>query len=261
MTPHVDILEQPESLRGAFFGSVILHASLAASLILSSIVGRGSRQAWGDLNSGGPGSVAINVVNRVPLPERSGTVNPLANDTQSRVPAPPPKPKPQERAKPPEPDAIPLKSHTTPKRAAEPASTARWRKEQDRDNQLYNQSGQALVSPMIGQTGSGGVGVGLGSPFGNRFGNYVTILQQRVAEKWRTADIDPRIKTAPPVVVTFTIARDGTVRNVKVGQGSGNQALDYSAQRAIYDASPFPPLPAEYERNDANVEFWFQLKR
>ena len=114
---------------------------------------------------------------------------------------------------------------------------------------------------MIGQTGSGGVGVGLGSPFGNRFGNYVTILQQRVAEKWRTADIDPRIKTAPPVVVTFTISRDGAVRNVKVGQGSGNQALDYSAQRAIYDASPFPPLPAEYERNDANVEFWFQLKR
>ena len=43
--------------------------------------------------------------------------------------------------------------------------------------------------------------------------------------------------------------RDGSVRNVHVSQGSGNQAVDYSAQRAIYDASPFPPLPAAYERN------------
>jgi protein TonB len=261
MTPHVDILEQPESLRRPLFSSLLLHAALTAALVLSSVVGGGTPEAWGDLNSGGPGSVAINVVNKIPLPSRGGTENPLANDTQSRVPAPPPKPKPQERAQPPEPDAIPLKSRSVPKRAAEPASKARWRHEKDRENQLYNEAGQALVSPMVGQTGSGGVGVGLGSPFGNRFGNYVTILQQRVAEKWRTADVDPRIKTAPPVIVTFTILRDGSVRSVRVGQGSGNPALDYSAQRAIYDASPFPPLPAGYERNDANVEFWFHLKR
>lgn len=261
MTPHVDILEQAESLRRPFFSSVLLHVLLAAALLVSSMVRGRGRQAWGDLNSGGPGSVAINVVSRVPLPSRGGTVNPLANDTQSRVPAPPPKPKPQERVEPAEPDAIPLKSRKAQKRAAEAASQARWRKEQDRENQLYNEAGQALASPMIGQTGSGGVGIGAGSPFGSRFGNYVVIIRQRVAEKWRTADIDARIKTAPPVIVTFTILRDGSVRDVRVAQSSGNPALDYSAQRAIYDASPFPPLPSGYERNDARVEFWFQLKR
>jgi len=57
------------------------------------------------------------------------------------------------------------------------------------------------------------------------------------------------------------LIRDGSVRNVHVIQTSGNQTLDYSAQRAIYDASPFPALPAGYERNDATIEFWFELRR
>src|SRR5262245_31633421 len=131
MTPHVHILEQAESLRRPFAGALILHVSLAAAVILYPMITGGSRQSWGDLNSGGPGSVAINVVNKVPLPARSGTVNPLANDTRSMIPSPPPKPKPQERAEPPEPDAVPLKSRKAQKHAAEPASDARWRKEKD----------------------------------------------------------------------------------------------------------------------------------
>jgi periplasmic protein TonB len=138
-----------------------------------------------------------------------------------------------------------------------------WRaKQQYQPNQLYSQSGPALVSPMMGQVGSGGVGVGQGTPFGNRFGNYVMILRQRVAEKWRTNDVDPRIHTLPtPAIVTFDLNRDGSVSNVRIAQSSGNPAMDYSAQRAIYDASPFPGLPAAYERNSANIEFWFELRR
>src|ERR1022692_3895381 len=137
-----------------------------------------------------------------------------------------------------------------------------WRaKQQDRPNQLYSAAGPALVSPMMGQVGSGGVRLEGGSPFGNRFGNYVTILRQRVAEKWHTGDVDPRIHTLPPAIVTFELMRDGSVRNVHVAQSSGNQAADYSAQRAIYDASPFPALPAAYDRDAATIEFWFELRR
>jgi outer membrane biosynthesis protein TonB len=44
-------------------------------------------------------------------------------------------------------------------------------------------------------------------------------------------------------------------------QGSGNRTLDYSAQRAITEAAPFPPLPQGYERDSAQIEFWFVLKR
>lgn len=262
MSPHVDILAERESLRKPLLGSLGLHAGLFALVAATAMVKGPARVAWGDLSGGGPGSMTVNVVNKIPLPSRSGIVNPLASDTESQVPMPPPKPKAQERAKPSEPDAIPLKSRAAQKRAAEAASSTRFRARADRPNQAYSTTGQALVSPMIGQTGSGGVGVGTGSsPFGNRYGWYVDILKQKVAHAWRTGDIDPRIKTAPVVIITFTILRSGEVRNVRVAQRSGNAALDYSAERAIYDAAPFPQLPGDFERNEATIEFWFELRR
>ena len=113
---------------------------------------------------------------------------------------------------------------------------------------------------MVGQTGSGGVGMGQGSTFGTRFGYYEELLKQQVARKWTTGDVDPRLKTAPPVIVTFTILRDGSARDVRVAQRSGNAALDYSAQRAVLDASPFPPLPQGFEHSQAHVEFRFELR-
>jgi periplasmic protein TonB len=261
--PHADILDRADSLNRPLLGSVALHAAVFGSLLLWGVVISGPHETWGDLNSGGPGSVSINVVNKIPLPSRSGIVNPLANPTESAVPTPPPAAKPTKLAPPEEPDAVPIKSRAHPKPSAVARSAANnWRaKQQDRPNQLYSEAGQALVSPMVGQTGSGGVGVGLGSPFGNRFGNYVTILRQRVAEKWHTEGLDPRIHSLPTAIVTFDLMRDGSVRNVHVAQGSGNATLDYSAQRAIYDASPFPPLPSAFERNDAVIEFWFELRR
>jgi TonB family protein len=263
MPSDVDILGQRDSLRKPLLGSAVLHGAIFGSLVVWEVINISHRVAWGDANSGGPGSIAITVVNKIPLPSRPGIVNPLANDTQSAVPTPPPAAKAQRRAPPDEPDALPIQSRSHPKQAetAKSAQNKYRDQQQDRPNQLYSQSGQALVSPMIGQTGSGGVGLGLGTPFGNRFGNYVMILRQRVAEKWHTGDVDNRVRTAPPVIVTFDLMRDGSVRDVRVGQHSGNTALDYSAQRAIYDASPFPPLPAEYERNDAVIEFWFELRR
>lgn len=264
MAPHVDILDETESLRKPFLGSAALHGALLATILLSQLIHPGRREPWGDPNSLGGGSIGINVVSQVPLPSRGGIVNPVANDTESQVPQPPPKPdaRAERRSQEPDPDAIALKSKRMPRRMAEVVgSRQRYRRPETGSNQLYSAGGSALVSPMVGLTGSGGIGVGTGSPFGSRFGWYVDVLKQRVAEKWKTGDIDPRLQTAPPVIVTFTILRDGTVRNVRIVQRSGNAALDYSAQRAIYEASPFPALPPGFERNDANIEFWFQLKR
>ena len=100
----------------------------------------------------------------------------------------------------------------TPKKPSpRAASVNKYREKQiDQPNQIYSSQGQRLVSPMIGQPGSGGIGVGQGSPFGDRYGYYVDILRQKVAQNWRTGDVDPRIRTAPPAIVTFTIRRDGS---------------------------------------------------
>ncbi len=103
--------------------------------------------------------------------------------------------------------------------------------------------------------------MGSAGAFGYRFGGYRDLIEQRVAQKWRTDEIDPRIQTAPTVIVTFEIQRSGSITNVRVLQSSGNRALDYSAQRAVFEAGPFPPLPQAYERSSADIEIWFTLKR
>jgi len=263
MSARIDILEQHESLRRPIFVSAALHAALFSSVALFTSLGLRGRVQWGTPHSlGGGGSVGITAVRQLPLPARTGVTNPLANDTESRVPLPP---KPQPRAvRTPPPDAIPLKAHEAPKKSTYMRSQqySPYRATPDRPNQLYSDTGQALSSSMFGaQTGTGGVGMGPGSAFGNRFGWYRDLLEQRVGAKWHTDDVDPRLQTAPPVIITFEIQRNGQISNVRLFQGSGNRALDLSAQRAIYEAAPFPKLPDGYERSSANIEFWFQLKR
>ncbi len=262
MAPHVDILDETEPLKRPLVGSLALHFSLAATVVLVS-VSSGHREYWGDATPGGGSSMVVGVVGHVPLPSRGGVVNPVANDTKSEVPEPKPDTVKRTKVLEPEPDAIPLQGrHAQKKPSRRETSINTYRAKQiDNPNQLYSQEGQALVTPMIGMVGSGGVGVGRGSPFGNRFGYYVDMLRQKVAQKWRTGDVDPRIRSAPPAIVTFTIRRDGSISSVRVEQTSGNFALDASAQRAIADAAPFEPLPAAFDRNEVSIEIWFQLQR
>jgi protein TonB len=267
MPARADILDQTERLGKPLAGSLILHVSFAALVLTGGWITQHRAEQWGSLDGGGMGSVAVNVVARIPLPERSGATNPVANDTESAVPTPPPQPKTQTKAKEPDPDldAIPIKSRNATKKAAVAASTPNKFRAQQKDmpNQVYSAVGQALVSPSIGLTGGGGVGIGTNSPFGTQFGYYADLLRNKVAQNWRTGDLDPRIRSAPEVIIEFTLQRDGSVvpGSVQIAQRSGNMALDYSAQRAILDASPFPPLPQGFTKSRADIQFVFQLRR
>lgn len=265
MAAQHDILDRPESLKNPLFLSVGLHVTLAAAATIYALIPASQVIRWGDPNSLGGGAVSIKPVRSIPLPPRAGRVNPLANDTPSQVPAPPPQEVAKPKPAPPEaPKPVELPGRETARRPPAPQSSRRTRQAPDatRDNQLYSRSGPALTSPMYSTaSGGGGVGVGPGNPLGDRFGYYVSILEQRVAEHWDTSKVDPRLQNAPLVIVTFEILRDGSVRGVRLFQGSGHATLDYSAQRAITEASPFPPLPQGFERNSATVEFRFELRR
>ncbi len=262
MAAHRDILDERESYRRPLASSVILHASVLVVALAHTWLGGATRERWGDPTSLGGGAVAITPVGKIPLPPRGGLQNPVANDTESRVPQPPTPQAARAGREDPEAIAIRSRSRTTPKTRTM-ASRQRYRPEgADRPNQLYSPAGAAASSPIYGTTsGAGTVGLGAGSPFGARFGYYEQILRQRVARAWRTNEVDPRLQSAPPIIVTFEIRRDGSVRNLRVLQPSGNATLDYSAQRAILEAGPFPRLPDAYERDSALIEFWFQWKR
>jgi protein TonB len=258
MHQHADILDQPESLGGPFVQSVLLHAAIAGALIVSSISFEHSHQVWGSTNTSAGSAVAVTAVKSIPLPARTGQLNPVANDTESQVPQRPvEKPQPKTQVAVPE-KAIPIPSRLA-KKQPKPEASHTYHPQTIPENQLLSHVGQAAVSPMFQKPGSGGVGVGPNSTFGNQFGAYADLVVQRVTQKWQTNGLAGQ--NVPVAVVTFDIMRDGSIRNPQIAQRSGSASLDYSALRAVTDAAPFPPLPPNYSGSSTNVELRFQLQR
>ncbi len=81
------------------------------------------------------------------------------------------------------------------------------------------------------------MGVGTHTTLGTRFAAYASQVQSIVAQNWHTTDVDAKYQTAPVVIATFDLMRDGSIRNLAILQTSGIQRLDFSVQRAILDAS------------------------
>jgi len=261
-----DLLDRPERLRGPFWSSLALHIGIVSSIVgLTWVQNHQPHNVFGDVNGGGIGSVTVNPVARIPLPTQSGPENPVANDTESRVPEAPSKVKPQPRVKESDLEAIPLPSRNAQQRPSQAASAPnKYRDQQPQaPNQLYSQSGGRRVDPMYGMSGGGGVRAGNSSPFGTQFGWYSDLIRNKVGQNWRTGDINPRIRTANPAVVSFTVQRDGSVpySSIRITQSSGIPELDNSAKRAIMESAPFDKLPPGFNRSSADVEFWFELRR
>ncbi len=260
-----DILDQPERLWAPLWKSVALHVGVVATIAgLTWVESQRQHVVFGDINGGGIGSVTVNPVARIPLPTQSGPENPVANDTESRVPEAPSKAKPQARIKEPDLDAVPLPSRNAEKRPSQASSAPnKWRDQQRAlPNQVYSQSGQRMADNMYGMSGGGGVRIGNSSPFGTQFGYYADLIRNRVAQNWHPGFINPRIKPNP-VSVVFTIQRDGSVpySSVKITQSSGIPELDNASKRAILDSSPFGSLPTGFSRNSVDVEFIFELRQ
>jgi periplasmic protein TonB len=260
---HADILDQKESLRGPFTGAFLLHAAVIGGLVGYAWMG-GHRESFGDPNAGGL-AVGIETVKTIPLPH-SGPENPVAHDTQSEVPQQPVKQEKAKKEPPPPKDAIPLKSRTAKQLRAKIDTQPQPKRfksfEQIDPNRIVARQAPAVSNPMFSEmSGAGRVGTGANTTLGSRFGEYSARIQELVTQKWRTGDVDPSIRTAPQVTVSFDIQRNGTFSAPRIVQSSGIATLDFSARRAILDAGPFPPLPQAFERSSATFEIVFELKR
>jgi TonB family protein len=148
-----------------------------------------------------------------------------------------------------------------PKPAPDASSRQRFR---PLNELLPNQLTSATAPQVSNQafsaiSGAGRIGAGPHTTLGDQFAGYADQIRQIVASKWRTGDVNAQ--SAPTVIATFDLMRDGSVRNVQLLQRSGVTALDNSVERAIQEAAPFPPIPAAFPRSSASVEFWFELKR
>ena len=253
----MDMLDQREPVSRAFWGALALHVAIFGGLTAFNLVSQ--RDSFGAPDAGGA-AVGVEAVKALPLAHR-GPTNPVANDSKSEVPQEPPAKKEAIKEDTPK-DAVRLKGKT-PKKAAATTKPPRFRSFDDlQPNQLTSSLPQAVSNQAFSaMPGAGRVGTGANTTLGNRFPAYAAQIQQIIAQKWRTNDVDPTVRTAPPVVATFEIMRNGSVRAVALLDKSGISTLDFSVQRAILDSNPFPPLPPGFDKDSAKVELWFELKR
>jgi len=240
-----------------------MHVLLTAGIVGWASLATGGGSSWGA--GGGGDALGVTLVSAVPLPARPAPVeNVLANESKGLTQS---QPKPEEK----EPEAIPIPDKDAKvKPKPKPVVSESHRKAEpqpqvEADNVVpFGQGGP--VSGPYGAFSAGGAKGGFGfsgggGDFGNRYAWYVRVVQQKVSENWLKYEVDPSIKDAQRVYLTFDITRSGQPANIKVEQSSGVPSLDQSATRALQRIDTFGPLPPDYPGNRVSVEFWFDYKR
>ncbi len=140
------------------------------------------------------------------------------------------------------------KADDAAKKAADDKAKAEKQKQQSAAelNKQYQQAMQRYLGESsdaggkgFGAARLGGSGMGGGVLRPPEFFTYRDLLKRTIKQGWRWFDTSSEIHA----LAYFEIAKDGTIGNVSIVQGSGNREFDDSVIRAIYKASPVPPPP------------------
>jgi periplasmic protein TonB len=249
-----------------FSYSVFFHFSLVVFLLVGLYI-QHSGNPWGGIGGGGDSSAKVNLVSSAGIP-----MPPTVNPTESEA-VDPTKGLFKEEPKPkiPEPKTDATKIPKFEKEKPLPPSKLSKvfeKKPPPPENAVpYGKGGQMNIpsgySNTPGPLNSGGIamqGQG-GGDFAARYAWYVESVKRAISQNWMQNTIDPAIRSArrAKTTVTFTINRDGSVKNIRISESSGNRSMDDSAQRALLSIEHFPPLPSDYPHSAVDVIFDFDL--
>lgn len=104
-------------------------------------------------------------------------------------------------------------------------------------------------------TGGGGAGAAYTDYADFCCPEYLEAMVQVVHRNWQSKQGQSGTNVAK-----FTIARDGTITNVMIEQGS-NQLLNLASQRALIQTKKLAPLPAAFTPPQLTVYLVFQYQR
>ena len=270
---------QPDSIGTPLAGSALVHLGIAAVFAAWVFwLGTHHGNEWGSSVSA-TGAIQATLVSNapaIPLPSpQTPTDNVLATETPSPAPAPP---APAAKEATPPPDAIPIPekvkeqlkqkekprpSPPQPRAAAQAPPQQRplthplpIPKTENRAN--FGEAAPANI-PRSSASSAGAGPVNVAGDFGSRFGWYVDVIKRKAQQNWYKAEVDPRTAGGAKAFVTFDVARDGTPSHVRIEKSSGSASLDSSAIRALQRVDTFGPLPAGYNGNELNVEYYFEF--
>jgi TonB family protein len=207
----------------AIFFSILLHATLTALAGWS---------AWHHGSTETPSVMTIGFAQPAPAAE----ITPAVQPAPATEPVVQPAPKPVEKPKPSKKTAPPSPFGKSPKKAAEPVP------------QPVAPPAPAVDVPV----GGSGVTQLEGGDF--PYSIYIERMKTLIGTHW----FRPQVGENSAAIVYFAIDRDGTIRDAKVENASGNGLYDRAALRAVLEASPLPPLPFGYSGTYLGVHLKFR---
>jgi len=240
--------------------SIGFHFALALAIAISAYI-QYRANPWGGVG-GDLGGAKVNLVSSagIPMPKtESVTDSQTVDPTKGLYKEEPPKP--------PEPktDAtkLPAFEKEKPLPPTHKSKTFETKTPPPENAVPYGKGGNPDLPTGYSQTPGGSSGVanqGQGdSDFATRYGWYIASVIRRVEPNWDKLSIDATVRNSRTLhcEVSFSINRDGTVKNVRVTKSSGNLSWDNSGIRAILSSSPLPPLPSDYRPSEVAVAWDF----
>lgn len=174
---------------------------------------------------------------------------------------PAPAEKPAETAKPAKKayqskEEIAPKKKTQPKKKDKPAPLAA-------PSILDDDPAPAQKTDSAASSGPGGEGNFEGGNVQTDFANfpypwYITQVRNSLWSQWEKRRPAGNTYSA---MVTFGIARDGKIKDLKLAKPSGDDSFDFAAKSAVINAGPFPPLPMLYEKDELTVTVEFKQEK
>jgi periplasmic protein TonB len=245
----IERAQEPQGLRNMFIVSLVIHAIVAAAIVVSP---RPSLEApptavmtislsAGQVNTGG-------------MTPMAGRAAEAAKPEEKPTPAAAPAPKPAEMVMP------------TSKAKAPPKVTQR-KAPDDAKSRVVPRAAEATRGDARVDTGLKTTGFGLSMGGGGGTSGYLDVqnfccpeylatMIQLIQQKWKSSQ-----GTTGKTLMKFTIQRDGRLTNIEVEQSSGYFALDQAAQRSLLLTRQLPPLPGAFPEATLTVHLTFEPER
>ncbi|MBV9885907.1 MAG: TonB C-terminal domain-containing protein [Acidobacteria bacterium] len=249
--------------------SLMLHLALAGTVVVSAYLHLRGDQ-WAGVGGTIGQSINVTVVPSagVPMPQPPAMDSPKFDPDngmynvapQPKPPAPPldaiPIPSPEKpKAKPQPQPPTPKKEKLFANKTPTPDNVVDYGKGGRLKNLVGDNSANPGANPSAGVSvpGQGG------GDFATRFGWYIQAAKRRVDPNWDRLSIDPGVRSSTTLhcAVSFSINRDGSIKNVRITQSSGNLSWDNAGLRAIQGSNPLPPLPPDYQGSEVAVTWDF----
>jgi protein TonB len=249
-------------LRSYLIYSIVFHVLFSVAVLSASFLERRGN-SWGGVG-GNLGGTKVNLVSTagIPMPRAAVVTDSKAVDPTKGLHK-------EEPPKPPEPKSdatkIPKFTKEKPLPPSRPSKTLENNTPTPDNAVPYGKGGNPDLPTGYSPNPGASAGVATqgqgGGDFGARYPWYVDGVRSRIRKAWDQTTIEPGVRAAhrAHAVMTFRINADGSVTNIRLFQTSGNQSMDYSAQRALLSLGSLNRLPNDYIGSYVDVTFDFDL--